>query len=363
MNAIFEQILLFLFFVNFPKTILSKNLCPSSSCGIEVFSNVPIRYPFKLQTDSPPERRQDYIILRCNNQSRALINLPSSGDFYVTDIDYCTQKSYLSEPENCLPKRLMTSSSLSRLEAFRYENYTSYLCPRKRIMFQFGEIECLSNSTNVTIATNSRNSREFMEKSYGCRAIVSSMIPVSPTFEYGLWWVFGDLQLTWNVSGCEDCEDAYGAGNSGDSKSKWEKLLGSPLFILSTCVLISFFGVACFLRATKIMVTEANTNNATENNPTPGSAMTGRSTIIAPPQPVGIDASKLKNCTELVVLSECLGTSLATGGTCSICLEEYHGEVTVRYLPHCGHYFHVECIDQWFQKNSTCPVCRTTPFE
>ncbi|PIN02174.1 hypothetical protein CDL12_25319 [Handroanthus impetiginosus] len=256
MNAIVEQILLFLFFINFPKTILSKNSCPSSSCGIGVFSYVPIRYPFKLQTDSSPKHCQDYIILRCSNQSRALINLPSSGEFYVTDIDYYTQKIYLSDPENCLPKRFMTNFSLSSLEAFRYENYTYYLCPRKRIMFRFIEIKCLSNSTNVTIATNSGYSSELIEKTYGCRALVSSMIPVSSTFEYDLWGARGHLQLTWDVSGCKDCEEAYGAGNS-----------------------------------------------------------------------------------------------------------EYHGEVTVRYLPHCGHYFHVECIDQWFQKNSTCPVCRTTLFE
>lgn len=43
---------------------------------------------------------------------------------------------------------------------------------------------------------------------------------------------------------------------------------------------------------------------------------------------------------------------------CTVCLAEFHGEDTLRILPHCGHFFHVSCIDIWLQQHSTCPVCR-----
>lgn len=51
---------------------------------------------------------------------------------------------------------------------------------------------------------------------------------------------------------------------------------------------------------------------------------------------------------------------------CSICYEEYTVGETVRYLPECGHIYHIECIDQWCltcPSNSsasalTCPLCK-----
>ncbi|KAL8162092.1 hypothetical protein V2J09_013581 [Rumex salicifolius] len=45
---------------------------------------------------------------------------------------------------------------------------------------------------------------------------------------------------------------------------------------------------------------------------------------------------------------------------CSVCLADYCKEDVLRILPHCGHYFHVNCIDIWLLQNSTCPVCRVS---
>lgn len=41
---------------------------------------------------------------------------------------------------------------------------------------------------------------------------------------------------------------------------------------------------------------------------------------------------------------------------CTICLGNTSGKVC-RVLK-CGHIFHCECIDEWFLKKTTCPVCR-----
>lgn len=43
---------------------------------------------------------------------------------------------------------------------------------------------------------------------------------------------------------------------------------------------------------------------------------------------------------------------------CSICLVEYeHGTSELRVLP-CAHRFHKTCVDQWFQHQTWCPLCR-----
>ncbi|XP_042485437.1 E3 ubiquitin-protein ligase ATL31-like [Macadamia integrifolia] len=43
---------------------------------------------------------------------------------------------------------------------------------------------------------------------------------------------------------------------------------------------------------------------------------------------------------------------------CAVCLSEFEDEDTLRLLPKCDHVFHPECIDEWFSKRTTCPVCR-----
>lgn len=43
---------------------------------------------------------------------------------------------------------------------------------------------------------------------------------------------------------------------------------------------------------------------------------------------------------------------------CAVCLSETVEGDKIRILPKCNHGFHVDCIDMWFQSNSTCPICR-----
>ena len=45
---------------------------------------------------------------------------------------------------------------------------------------------------------------------------------------------------------------------------------------------------------------------------------------------------------------------------CSVCLEKFAEDETLRLLPKCSHVFHSECIDVWFLSHSTCPLCRTS---
>jgi len=43
---------------------------------------------------------------------------------------------------------------------------------------------------------------------------------------------------------------------------------------------------------------------------------------------------------------------------CSICQDSFGEGQTIRSIHNCGHEFHRECIDIWFQRNVHCPMCR-----
>lgn len=55
-----------------------------------------------------------------------------------------------------------------------------------------------------------------------------------------------------------------------------------------------------------------------------------------------------------------LAKSDGDGGGCAICLTDFREResLRLRLLPHCGHVFHVTCIDQWLRRQTTCPICR-----
>jgi hypothetical protein len=44
--------------------------------------------------------------------------------------------------------------------------------------------------------------------------------------------------------------------------------------------------------------------------------------------------------------------------TCTVCQENYTDGQAMRKIHHCGHTFHKNCIDTWFERNVHCPVCR-----
>lgn len=49
---------------------------------------------------------------------------------------------------------------------------------------------------------------------------------------------------------------------------------------------------------------------------------------------------------------------LRQGLECAVCLSEFEDIEVLRLLPKCKHAFHIDCIDQWLGKHSTCPLCR-----
>lgn len=45
---------------------------------------------------------------------------------------------------------------------------------------------------------------------------------------------------------------------------------------------------------------------------------------------------------------------------CSICLDDFKSNMTIRQMAECGHCFHQSCIDQWLSRKDECPNCKTS---
>lgn len=48
------------------------------------------------------------------------------------------------------------------------------------------------------------------------------------------------------------------------------------------------------------------------------------------------------------------------GLECVVCLSKFEDSETLRLLPKCKHAFHVNCIDKWLERHSSCPLCRSS---
>lgn len=46
------------------------------------------------------------------------------------------------------------------------------------------------------------------------------------------------------------------------------------------------------------------------------------------------------------------------GLECAVCLSKFEDVEVLRLLPKCKHAFHIDCIDHWLEKHSSCPICR-----
>ncbi|KZV48600.1 hypothetical protein F511_27919 [Dorcoceras hygrometricum] len=46
------------------------------------------------------------------------------------------------------------------------------------------------------------------------------------------------------------------------------------------------------------------------------------------------------------------------GLECVVCLSRFEDSEILRLLPKCRHAFHMNCIDKWLEKHSSCPLCR-----
>ncbi|WCJ29124.1 RING/U-box superfamily protein [Euphorbia peplus] len=70
---------------------------------------------------------------------------------------------------------------------------------------------------------------------------------------------------------------------------------------------------------------------------------------------IGLDEALIKKIT---MCKYNKGDGLIEGTDCSVCLNEFQEDESLRLLPKCSHAFHVSCIDTWLRSHSNCPLCR-----
>ena len=63
----------------------------------------------------------------------------------------------------------------------------------------------------------------------------------------------------------------------------------------------------------------------------------------------------LNNNTSLLLNQDCESQE-----NCPICVDGMKLHQILRTIKRCNHTFHQSCIDNWFVRNNTCPVCRDT---
>ncbi|XP_022862497.1 RING-H2 finger protein ATL22-like, partial [Olea europaea var. sylvestris] len=149
----------------------------------------------------------------------------------------------------------------------------------------------------------------------------------------------------------------------GGSRSKWSKIIGSPLFFPFVVIMSTFLTVVCFLSLMKMRARGGRTQAAVPVLRPQSTAVT----TSMPPETTNVYTDEIPSqCTIVTTVIDELKKKYCTVSegpnfvSCAICLEEYQCEETIKYITQCGHYFHCDCIDQWLQKNQSCPVCRTS---
>ncbi|XP_057809167.1 uncharacterized protein LOC131023639 [Salvia miltiorrhiza] len=191
----------FLFLTTSSSSII--HACPNSNCG-DLF----ITYPFKLQSSQTAEDGCSYVDLRCNGAPdfATAMNLPNGGgDLYVRNISYEYPYIQLYDPGNCLIGRLIglnisLSLASSPLEAFAGAKYALYTCPAAAVdVARDGlyRIDCLSNTTNVTVAVDFPPLLGL--EGVGCQEIGNYVLPFTSDGFYD------DLYLTWDSTSCPAC--------------------------------------------------------------------------------------------------------------------------------------------------------------
>jgi hypothetical protein len=62
----------------------------------------------------------------------------------------------------------------------------------------------------------------------------------------------------------------------------------------------------------------------------------------------------LKNSYEIGKIEKNLDDNI----NCAICLKKISLNKNCKVLPVCNHKFHIKCINEWLDKNNSCPSCR-----
>lgn len=203
-----KLVVLFLLFI-FPDMTLARN-CSTDFCRHN--SSIPIRFPFTLESNRHHNCGYPGFSVRCSSMGKTVLKLPRSGEFFFRDINYAKQQMWLYDPGNCLPGRLMKLNlSGSPFLAPHYLDFTFLSCPKNQTS-ESGIIDCLSNDTDVVLATYNKLWADLMVSLY-CKIIGIVPVPTSQRIRLSRGFLVDlnkDIQLSWHDPDCKACERKHG---------------------------------------------------------------------------------------------------------------------------------------------------------
>ncbi|XP_026427890.1 RING-H2 finger protein ATL22-like [Papaver somniferum] len=362
----FQRLLFFIFLFFLLKNSVTsfRDKCPISRCG-----EISIQYPFSIKENNIQGREFSKgcvyprgFGLSCRNGTKTILKLPSYGEFDVQGISYNTQEIQLSDPGGCFPRRFLhhnpdRSLGYSGFGSSYYQtnSYIFYNCSTEgysnltrkyanKSTSIFYAIDCLSSSTHVVLAIESWGDTRIMHsmKKNKCK-VIEAVIALGQ-------WDYSEafyplkvklLSLRWSI---------YDPEKPPRSRDLSKGMVYSLIIVGSALPIL--IGIAwCCCRnddQNHQPQTELSTDGLLPQQSSPARNGLDETTIQSYPQVVLCQSRKFLN---------------PENTTCSICLADYTPKDTLKSLPGCNHYFHVNCIDGWLRVNGSCPVCRKSPLQ
>lgn len=190
--------------------------CPPFSCNPHLRDKT--RFPFRVPYNQSTRCGYRGFELSCNGDV-TLLNLPSnlSKPFVVRGIDYANQLVLLSDPDGCVPNRVLdlnlTGSPYSSgpvTTRYSFLNCSKPISDPESLPRGTSVISCLSGADFTVVSTFESVAKEEMEIGWKCK-VIKEVVAVLwwPKLEYGFYPVDMSnafLQLSWDVPGCGDCE-------------------------------------------------------------------------------------------------------------------------------------------------------------
>ncbi|OWM79631.1 putative RING-H2 finger protein ATL21B [Punica granatum] len=357
-------LLFFIFLTLFcpPSTGESQSICRGSVC----YRNEPvIRFPFRIPTQQLAPCGYAGFEVSCNVTNQTLFRLPNSGYFSIQGIDYGEQEIWINDPDNCLPRRILSLNlSGSSFTAVYYQEFSFFRCSSSNyIKYGLNPVACLSSPNYTVFATSSYKVVEDLTGSCELMAVVP--VPVQwPFFEQVLSSdLSDDLRLTWATPRCGRCESRGGkcglkVNSSTEVECRNVPQHGIPraaryaiTFGVGVPGLMLIMGLICCVCGRVKSFTIRPDHQVAE---LASSTITSQANAVS-----GLDGATIESYPK-VVLGESRRLPKPDDATCAICLSEYQPKETIKTIPECNHGFHAECIDQWLELNGSCPICRNS---